>query len=93
MSNLVWSSDAAVQISCDTAVAIKALSTQNQNGAEAVEELPDIPVTHSIVMAAKAASAWTESSSGVLHCSRLIEPFPIHHICSMGLRSALLNGQ
>jgi hypothetical protein len=44
-------------------------------------------------MADKAACAWMESSSAVFHCSRLIEPFPIQHIYSMGLRSALLASQ
>jgi hypothetical protein len=38
-----------------------------------VEELPTIPLTDDIVMAAKAACAWTEGSSGILQCSRLIE--------------------
>jgi hypothetical protein len=29
----------------------------------------------------------------VLYCSRLTENFPIHHICSTGLRSGRLAGQ
>jgi hypothetical protein len=56
-------------------------------------EFPAIPLAHHIVMATKAVCARTESSAGVSHCSRLIEPFPSTHIGSVELRPALLVNQ
>jgi hypothetical protein len=58
-----------------------------------VEELSTILVMNSNEMAPQAICACTESSLPVLHCSRLIEPFPIHDIYSMGLMSEQLAGQ
>jgi hypothetical protein len=67
MSNAFRSLHVTMQTTHDIAMAIQALSPQRKNGRDRGGMAPNHPVDGSIVMAAKAASAWIDSSSGVLY--------------------------
>jgi hypothetical protein len=66
MNNLLQDLCGRTQIPHDNGIAIQVLSTQRQNST----------VDRRYRDGSKASCAWTESSSGMLNCLRLIETFP-----------------